>query len=82
MFFIATVHMYLSTYVLLSCSCIFYVKERFVMFSDLTTYTSIKVKILQISFEGHRQHTIHVHGLIETIKLSYMYGMCFRPKRL
>lgn len=42
------------------------------MFSNLTTYTSIK--ILQISCEGHRQHIIHVHGLIETLK-SYLICM-------
>lgn len=39
--------------------CNLYVKEHFVMFSDLTTdlttYTSIKVKLLHICCEGHRQ---------------------------
>lgn len=50
MYFIANVHMYF--YVV---HVFLYVKERSVMFSYLTTYTSIKVKILQISCEGHRQ---------------------------
>lgn len=50
MYFIAKVHMYF--YVV---HVFLYVKERFVMFSYLTTYTSSKVKILQISCESDRQ---------------------------
>lgn len=45
-----------------------YLKECLFMFSDLTTYTSTKVKTLEICCKGHMQHSSQTHKMYRKIR--------------